>query len=307
MRTFAVIALLIASAGGVAHADSKAWTSAKAVFPSGEEIVGGANMATLRASKLYQTLLPMAMMNASDAKDQLDQIKKDCGIDMLTAIDSVAFALDSGQRGGVVVALKGTTRKDLEACAQKRAKADNKTLTITAGSITKYSGFTDKDLYLAWLGPDVVAISTSPDDKEATAKLVAGKGALAKDPGMKGPLGRVNTSATVWLVSSKALDISSTDAVPVAVHAKQTYGSANVTKDNIDLNVHAIMDAKTAKDFTTSANVFVDGMKKSGKVPPAFESLLKTGKLTAVGDEAVVTASVAQDDVFGMLGMLMGR
>jgi hypothetical protein len=72
------LALVLVLASTTAYADSKAWTAAKSLIPSGMEMVGGVNAANLRSSKLYETMLPLAMMNASEAKDQIDQIKKLC-------------------------------------------------------------------------------------------------------------------------------------------------------------------------------------------------------------------------------------
>jgi membrane fusion protein (multidrug efflux system) len=67
-----VLVPLLVLATGSAHADSRAWSVGKAVIPGGAQIVGGVNAASLRASKLYETLMPMVWMQASDAKAQLD-------------------------------------------------------------------------------------------------------------------------------------------------------------------------------------------------------------------------------------------
>ncbi len=298
------LALVLVFASTTAYADSKAWTAAKSLIPSGMEMVGGVNASNLRSSKLYETMLPLAMMNASEAKDQLDQIKKQCGIDVLTSIDSVAFGIDANQKGVVVVALKGTNRKDLETCAQKRAKAENKTITVaTDGKLTKYSGFADKDIYLDWIGSDVVAMTTAPDDKDGSAKLLAG--GIAKDQGLKRALGAVNTSAAVWGVYNKAQDIDKSDFNP-DIHAKMLFGSANIAKGNIDTNVHVVVsDAKAASDAAAGMTKQLDDMKKAGKVPAAIDSMIKGLAIKPSGSDVVVTDSFSQDDVFGLLGMMM--
>jgi hypothetical protein len=306
MRTLvAPIFALALLAPTAARAESKAWTAAKQLIPGGVEVVGGVNGSNLRSSKLYDTMLPLAMMNASEAKVQLDQIKTDCGIDVLQSIDSVAFGLDANQKGVVVVALKGTNRKDLEACAQKRAKTEAKTLTITpAGKLTKYSGFAKDDVFLDWVSSDVVAMTTSPDDKDASAKLLAG--GIAKDASVKHALAAVNTNAALWGVYNKPQDIEKNDFIADTVHAKLMFGSANIANGNIDANVHVVVsDAKAASATAASITKTLDDMKKAGKVPVAAESMIKGLSVKATDNEVVATDSFSQDDVFGLLGMMM--
>jgi len=295
------VTLLLVSAS--AHADSKAWTVGKQVIPAGAQVVGGVNAATLRTSKLYETLMPMVWMQASEAKAQLDLIKQDCGIDVLAAIDSIAFGIDANQSGVVVVALKGTTRKDLEACAHKRAKADNKTLTIAAeGKLTKYTGIADKPMFLDWLANDVVAIATTVDDKDASLKLLGG--GVTGDKALKGPLARVSMTATMWGVYNKAEDIGTADA---PAHMSLAYGSANLANGNVDANVHlALADAKEASGEVVSLNKQIDQMKKGGP-PPALAGVIKTLALKSDKNEVTATASLPQDDVFGLIGAAMRK
>src|SRR5262249_1719494 len=150
-------------------------------------------------------------------------IKADCGIDVIGSLDSAAIGLDSNNKGTIVVAFRGTGRAQIEACMQKRSKAKQKPITITtAAGLTKYSGVNeDKAFYLRWIGSDVAALSTTPDDKDAT--VAATKGGLLGDGGLRA-LSSVNTNASVWAVSNKQ------GAMPGNPTGKMNglYGSANL-------------------------------------------------------------------------------
>ena len=57
---------------------------------------------------------------------------------------------------------------------RRSARPTSKTVTITTdGKLTKYEGMSDKPIYFDWLASDVFAMSTSPDDKDASAKLLS--------------------------------------------------------------------------------------------------------------------------------------
>jgi hypothetical protein len=292
MKRTLALGLLLASTA--AHADSKAWAAAKKVIPANMEMVLGVNAATAHTSALYQTLLPLALSKAGDAATELDGIKADCGIDVVSAIDSVVVGVDSQQKGTVVVAFRGTTRAKLEACAQKRAKAQQKTLAISsAGTLTSYSGMGGHEIYMRWLGPDVVATSTTPDDKDAT--IAATAGGVAGDPALHG-LRTVNTSASLWAVSTKQSDL------PGDVPGKMTgaFGSANLVSGAIAIDLHVAVDSpKTATDAVAKA--------QSELVPaqsqPAFGELLKTVKLSAAGNEILITAQVPEKALLDLLAM----
>jgi hypothetical protein len=292
MKRILALGLLLVSTA--AHADSKAWAAAKKVIPANMEMVLGVNAATAHTSALYQTLLPMALAKAGDAATELDGIKADCGIDVVSSIDSVVVGLDSQQKGTIVVAFRGTTRGKLEACAQKRAKAQQKTLTITnAGPLTSYSGVNGHEIFLRWLGADVVALATTPDDKDAT--MAATAGGVAGDPALHG-LRTVNTSASLWAVSTKQSDL------PSDIPGKMTgaFGSANLVSGAIAIDLHVAVDSpKTASDAVTKAQSQLGQAQGQG----ALADLLKTVKVSAAGNEILVTAQIPEKALLGLLAM----
>jgi hypothetical protein len=294
MKRTLVLGLLAVSTA--AHAESRAWNAAKKLIPAGMETVAGLNAASAHGSQLYQSLLPTLLAKAGDAATQLDGIKADCGIDVIGSIDSIAVGLDASQKGTIVVAFRGVTRGKLEACAQKRAKAKQKTLAITsAGALTKYSGVgDDAQLYMRWLGSDVVAIATSPDDKDATVAATAG--GVTGDHALHG-LGKVNTSASVWAVSTKQTDL------PGDLGAKMTgmYGSADVASGTIGVDLHVAVDSpKAASDAATKAESELAPLRGTSG---GIADLLKSVKVTAAGSEIMVTAQVPEAALMTTLAM----
>ncbi len=292
MKRLLALRLLLASTA--AHADSKAWAAAKKVIPANMEMVIGVNAATAHTSALYQTLLPLALSKAGDAAPEPEGVKADCGIAVVRSIDSVVVGLDSQEKGTIVVAFRGTTRGKLEACAQKRATAQQKTLSISnAGTLTTYTGMSGHEVYMRWLGPDVVAVSTTPDDKDAT--IAATAGGITGDQALHG-LRTVNTSASLWAVSTKQADL------PGDVPGKMTgaFGSANLVSGAIAIDLHVAVDSpKAASDAVAKAQSELVPAQSQG----GFTELLKTVKLSSAGNEILVTAQVPEKALLDLLAM----
>jgi hypothetical protein len=301
MKRSLVLGLLVGLLFGssVAAADSsKAWTAAKKLIPANMEMIGGVNAASAHDSALYQALLPMALAKAGDASGELDGIKADCGIDVVSSIDSVAFGLDAAQKGTIVIAFRGVTRTKLETCIVKRAKDKGKTLKIdNANGLTTYSGMNDKVLFTRWIGSDVVAIATQPDDKGST--IAATAGGVASDKSLHG-LATVNTNASIWIVSNKAGDIP-----PDLGGGKMAgaYMSANVAAGNIDVVAHVAVDSPaTATAIATKSAQQLTAMT-SGQSP--YTDLLRSVQVNAAANEVLVTAKVPEQAVLGMVKMFL--
>ena len=286
---------LTAAAATQASAESRAWTAAKKALPANLLGVGGISFGSIKSSQLFQQLMPMAMASQPDAQAKLDAFKSTCGFDPMSAFDSAVVGMQGEEKGAVVIALSGTTQKDIDACITKMAKAGGKTAAITkAGTLTKYAGL-GKDFYLKWLGQDTFAIATQPDDKALLTKMTAG--GVDKDKSLKAALATVNTDAAVWGAGNKVQDLPD-------VHGKMTglYGSADVKAGTISAELHAVLDsAKTATEAATQANQQLAAVKSSGQLPPAFVGVINSVAVKTAGAEVVVTGSIAEKDVMSLL------
>ena len=283
MRSIAILLALCAAA----HADSRAWTAAKQVLPDGLQAVVGINAGPIRSSQLYEKLWPTLMAKAGDAQAHLDQIKSTCKLDVPAAIDSMVVGLEDDSSGVIVIALKGTTQKDIDSCFDKLTKADGKPMTTSkTGNITKYSS-DGKDLYIRWLGKDIGAMATSPDDKDLLTKLTAGGSKLR-------PL---KTDAALWVTANKQEDLDQ-------LHAKMSraYGYADLKSGSLATEIHVVLDsAKAASEAAAQASQQVADAKKSGALPPVFKPLIDTLAIKAAGSELVVSARMAEDDAIALI------
>jgi hypothetical protein len=295
MKSVAFVAVVLSA--HAASADSKAWTSGKSVISGSENIVGGMSASSVRASALYQQWLPMLMSQAGQAKTALDAINKECSIDLLASLDSIAFGIDNNQTGTVVIALKGTNHKALDACAQKLGKADNKPVTITTdGKFTKYEGMGDKPVYLQWLADDVFAVSTSPDDKDASKKLLSS--GVTSNKALAKALGATDKGASAWLIVDKEQVIDNVGKV------EQVYVSAVVANKKITVTGHLVTDtAATATSLSAAVT------KKLADVQPtaskSVQAAIGSVSLKAAGADIKASAAISEDDVVALVMSLM--
>ena len=290
--------ILLALLTATAHAGtSRAWTVGKTVIPPNQELVAGANLANLRSGQLFPKLLPKLVAKTGISSATLDAVKSTCGIDLVGVIDSVVVAMETADKGTLVVAIKGTTRKDLEACGGKLAAAKQTTFTATAvGALTKYSGTGYQDAFVRWLAADAFAISTQPDDKDQT--LAATKGGFAGDKTMKGPMATMNTGAGVWMVAKPATDLPFTNLDPKLA---SVYGTINVVKGNDEVDVRgAFSDADAA---TALAAVIKQQLGEASKAGP-MSGLLQTAAVKTTGSVIAVTASPAESDLMPLISMM---
>ena len=298
MKPAQLVTALALLAAPSAFADSKAWTAGKAVIPASATIVGGISGSSLRSSGLYQQFLPILMAQSSQLKDGVDQLKTTCSIDLLGSVDSAAVGVDDAGVGTIVVTLRGTNHKSLDACAQKMAKANSKVLAISSeGKFTKYAGTAmgDKSIYIDWITAETFAVSTSPDDKEVSTKLLTS--GIDKSSELKPGLAGVNKNASVWLVGKKE-----TPLPDVAGKMTAFYVSANVANKKIETTAHLVTDSdKTATALTADAQKKLAAAATSNT---SLKATLATVKFSSAGSEVVGSASIAEDDVISLLMMM---
>ena len=123
----AVVVVAVASATTTAtpaHADSRSWGAIKNSLPDHDNVVGGANLATLRGTSLYQSILPQLLAKEPDARKAIDLAKSTCAIDLHAAIRDVTFAVGDDERGIVILALdKSIDQPRVLDCATKLVAA----------------------------------------------------------------------------------------------------------------------------------------------------------------------------------------
>jgi hypothetical protein len=287
-----------------ADAPGDAWAAARSMLPANPYVVMGMNVATIKSSTLFQQLYPKMLEQSSEAKQGLEMVKTDCGINVTDAIQGVVVAIDESQKGVILLSTKGVDQAKIAECLGKVAAKEKKTITAgkaDAQGIVEYTSSGEKDkLYIAYLPKGVLAMSTEPTDKGLLQKWLGGKGVDAKSAAGSA-LAKVNTGAALWGVVAKA------EKLEENMNMKAGYGSADVTGGNIVADMRIVLaSAKEAADAVIKANQQLEQLKSGGQVPPQLQNVVKTVKITSAGDELQVKASMAEKEALGLIGMAMG-
>ncbi len=296
MKSIALVVALCASTA--AHAGTRAWTAAKKVLPSGLMAVFDVDVQAVRGSKVFQSLAPTLLAQKPDVGTVLEKIKTTCGLDPMAAVESVVAGVDENGQGAFVIALKGITQKDVEACIGKNVDSGKKLAVTKAGMLTKYSDGT-QTLYARWLDKTTLAISTSPDDKDITDKTTGG--GIAKDKTMMTGIAGVKLDSTVWAVIDKEQPLE-----PLQTKMQQLFGSVTIAGGKVDADLHLVVpDAAAATSAVTSANTQLGAVKTSGQLPPKLAPIFKALAIKAVDNQIVVTDSASEPDVLALITQLM--
>lgn len=295
----------LAAPAAYADAPGDAWAAAKGMLPATPYVVMGMNVATIKSSTLFQQLYPKMLAQAGEAKEGLDTVQKDCGINVTDAIQGAVVAIDDSNKGIILLSVKGVDQPKINDCLTKVAAKEKKTITAgkpDAKGIVEYTSSGEKQkLYIAYLPKGVIALSTDPTDKSLLEKWMAGKGADAGKPA-GAALGKVNTNAAIWGVVAKEQQLEA------GMNMKAGYGSADVGGGNITADMRLILgSAKEAADAAAKANTQLEEAKKGNQIPPAMVNVMKTVKITSAADEVQIKASMAEKEALSLIGMAMGQ
>jgi hypothetical protein len=299
MKTLALVVALCASS--VAHADTRAWSAAKKVLPSGLQTVLGGNLAQLHASPLFQTLWTTLLAQNKDVGGGVGSVKDACGIDLADVIDSMVVGLDASEHASIIVALRNASRTDAEACLQKLAKGGGQKLTIGKdGALTKYDDG-KAAVYLRWLDKTTLAFTSSPDDKDLLTTMTAG--GIAKDKAIAPAVAAVKGDAAMLVIMNQAQDLT-----PLNTKMSLAYGSATLASGKISVDAHLVVEnAKAASAAAASANTQLAAAKASGQLPGQVDGLVKSAAIKSAGSEIVITASLPEQDALSLIQLALTK
>ncbi len=289
-------------ATSVAHADSPAYTAAKANLGDGANVLVAINVGSITTSETFKTMWPMLQQKA-DMKEGLELAKSACGLDAMTVVSDVVVAMDKNaeQTGVIFVGLKGIDQAKVESCTAAIGKAKGKPVPTFKKegdmiSVTEPTGKKETKYY-KWIGTGVIAISMK-GDKDSLAKWTGGKGAFAKST-LGGMAAKANASAAVWGAASVG------GTLQPGVDVKSGYGWVTLDKGQVGAEAHATMtDAKTATATADKANQQITAVKGNKQMPPAITGLLANIKVAASGSEVVVKGSMKESDIMSLAAML---
>ncbi|HLL21085.1 MAG TPA: hypothetical protein VK427_03090 [Kofleriaceae bacterium] len=315
------IALALTLAASAAHADSKSWSAVKNQLPDNVNVVVGVDVSALRGTAIYRAVVPHVISREPDAREALELLKSTCAIDPHSAIADATVAMGDDERGVVVAALdKSIDQKRFLDCMTKlvarKAKPDSttgprkagakkpaakpapKVIAKTTGKVTEYGvDGESKRLFVAWLAADVVAVATDPDDKALLERMLAGKGARGA---IGSYLAKVSPNAMVWLATTKPQPIQMGGTM------KGAYGTLDEAKGNFSTDLSIVMaSAKEAKAFVEQATQLIASTKSA--IPPQFVKLVEAVKLSSAADAANLKVVASEQDVLGLISLVLMR
>jgi hypothetical protein len=162
----------------------------------------------------------------------------------------------------------------------------------TSNKITEYAieGESDK-LYVAWLGKNVLAIATDPDDRQKLQDMIGGKG-LKGD--LAAAISRLDTKAAMWAAYAKTQSMGSSGTM------KMIYGHADVKSQAVTADAHLIVGSSAeATKIAAEIKQALPQLLKS--LPGPIQTVLGTLKVTAVADDVGFHVAASEDDVLAAI------
>ena len=293
------LALVASLASRPAHADySKAWAAAKDNLPATTKAVLVGDVALGVKTPTYAAVLPMMLAEERDLAQGLALIKGACKIDAVAAVDGFVLAGDPATEKGVAfIQLAGVDRTKLSSCVQSVLKMmGEKSATVTQdGMFTVISNGHDS-LFVAWVTPQVVAISLEPERKADLQAWTGQKGAFARSP-VSAQLAKLDTKAPGWgvLALDKPLD---DDDVPVKT-ARGTLAIAGGTLTG-ELYGNFVTPAAAKRVHGDMTKEIAKEMGRT-KTPPAVKKVMKAVVVKSSGSDVTLKVKVAEKDLIAAI------
>ncbi|MBL0213929.1 MAG: hypothetical protein IPQ07_08600 [Myxococcales bacterium] len=300
-RSLALAALVCLAPLTAEAGASAAWTAAKNNLPKATTVVVGLDLAQLTKSSLFSLAFPLILAQQPDVKAGLELIKSTCQLDPLKVVNGLVVGTDDEQKhGAIYIAVEGVDQAKIVSCFEAVGKAKGKEGKVgvkTEGKITELS-FGDKQIYLSWIGTNVIVLPLEFTNKADLAAWSGAKG-LAKSKVAKAST-KVNTGGAVWAVSAVAKELDDKTKM------KLGYGSVTMAASNIAADLHVQLgtaaDAKAAAD---KAQKELSTLASSPGLAPNLKSVLTSVTVTSAADELQVKGTMPESDVLSLVGALM--
>jgi hypothetical protein len=279
---------LVAVSFSTAAAETKSWTAIKGKMPANPMVALSVDVSALRSGiKAFDTTVATLVDSEKDVKQAVGLIKQICTIDATTAISDVSAALDKDGKGIVALGLSGLDEKKLVECANKimaQDKPGSKVSSKVTKGVTEYDFAGTGKIYAAWLGKDVVAISTDPESSTGLDVAMKGK---APTGDLDSLIKKANAN-TAWAVG-----------IPGEKDVKQGWGGVTLAAGKVTGTVHIIPgDAKHGADMLSEVKTElpkgISEMEKNGAKNLA--KALKGLKVGGTAAEITFDGSMAADD-----------
>ena len=335
-------AFLLAATAASAHADSKSWASVKNMLPDSVNVIVGANVAALRGTSLYASVMPTLLAKQPDLKTAIETAKATCSLDLDKAIVDATFAMNDDERGILVVAFdKSVDQKKTTDCLQKVVAAQNAPKAeLAKDKKAPKAEKVDLTSGKAELKPEKADPKAEKSDVKLAAKLVVKTTGKITEYGLEGDTKHVYVAWLANDVAAFATDfddkallekmiagkgtkgaingllqksgqastvwLAATKAQPVPTGGtmKGAFGKIDATKGNVSMDISAVLSsAQEAKQLVDQSTALIASAKAN--VPQQFVKLVDALKLTAAQDTANVKLVATEKDLLPVLAMAM--
>lgn len=276
-------------------------------FPAGIHLLVGADLASLRASSLYERFAPMLL---GQVEGQLDKFRQQCNIDFVTAVDSLLVGSALEESPTLVVAMQSSLeRTPLVDCM---AAVYGEAVTVTDEQDVLSVSAEDVNVFMAWPVPGM-AVMAVPTGAEITAAYLndrlAGTASVTDAPELPGLVNEVNTAATLWMAMAPPADQNPLAGMNVEP-PKAIIGSIDLAT-GFNLDVRARFDGPEVPEQQSQQLAAILG--QLGSADPVMGKVAQGTKVVAEGNDLVLTVALDQatfgeviDLLVQQLGPMMG-
>jgi hypothetical protein len=260
-----LIPVVVCALAVSAAAETKAW---HAIQPhaGGYDVAIGVDATAMRKTALYGAAVQQ-ITSASSPRQLIDTVHTACGLDVVATVTDATVLLDMKNERGLFVVGLAIDKPMFDACFMKAVAklAPGKKLAIaTKGRVTTYTVGSDP-VPIAWLGPNVVAFSSTmfgSPTPDAAASLEAALSVGPPPALFTASVQRANPNRPIWfvangvdpnlpeLIGNVAID---TNLTTVVAHATATTAAAAAT---VATNIHDTVTRKTKSAKPDAARVF---------------------------------------------------
>jgi hypothetical protein len=276
------------------------------LIPKDATAVVGVSWSKFKGTKFYNMM--MANLPAS-AKTDFDAMKQACGIDAMTALDSITVGvvgnLDKTAR--VVLIAKGDwTRDKIKQCAPAIAEKKGKKLTITdEGDITSYAIEGEKTVNIGWSGDlAVITPQSAEGDKTYLSDILKKASSVKDNKPLSDLLAKTNSSGTLY---GALLPAPGSDAA--AQMNKMTNGTEKLIGAYGTIKLASDLDVNFGMRFATDAEAksVADRLSKeldTAKQSPQGGPFLSKAAVKAEATDTVFTLALDEKQLDQLTEML---
>jgi hypothetical protein len=276
---------------------ARAFVVLRELVPDETTLLLGIQLAAVRGTELGARLRQIGETK-DDLRELLGKARAACGVDPLDSVHDIALAFLGGD---VVVAasMRGFGERELTACAEKMAAAEEAKLSIDRRGTRIGYDLGGQRFEVAWPTADVLVFASSPDDGVVLERMIAGRGAFARRPEIVRASAAIALTGLVYFVHASR-EVSGAEGTTGAA------GQAVLADKSLKCDAQFFaVSGDAARTLSSEWNQELSGFA-NGAGPPLFARLLAGVKIYAEGDLVRIKADFGQKDLLELMQLLGG-